>query len=204
MVKKYTSLTLAFSGLVMLVTSIVLYFGPASQVAHFSPWEFWGLGRHYWGSLHLNSGVLFCLVMVIHTYLNWPMLMAYISRKRSNLSIFPLVFSLGLTLYVCIGGCYNLPPMGQLLGLARASRMSSMQQYGSPPYGNAANYPVAGIAMYMGWNSKQSIAQLSQNNITLRSPKQSLNDLADAKFTTIGHLLDIMRTEVPGAPPPKD
>jgi len=190
--KKIVSLTLAFSGLVMLVTSVVLDLGPASQVAHFCPWKFGGLARHYWGMLHLNSGVLFCLAMLIHTYLNWPLLVAYVTRNKTSFMALPLILSLVLTLYVCVGGCYNLPPMKQLLNLARATRMSSMQQYGSPPYGNAANYPVAGIAQYMGWDPEQSLAQLKQDHIVVQSPKESLNTLAAANHTTIGHLLDTM------------
>lgn len=197
MLKKTTSLTLAFSGLVMLVTSIVLYLGPASQVAHFCPWKFLGLGRHYWGMLHLNSGVLFCLAMLIHTCLNWGLLIAYINRKKSGFSIIPLAASLALTLYVCMGGCYNLPPMKQLLGVARACRMSSMKQYGSPPYGSAADYPAAGIARYMGWDPERSMAQLTRNHIAIQSPRQSLNELAKTNHTTIGNLLDIMRTDFP-------
>ena len=85
MVKRTTSLTLAFSGLVMLVTSIVLYLGPAGHVSHFCPWAFLGLSRHHWGVLHLNSGILFCLAMVVHTCLNWSLLLAYIKKRASRL-----------------------------------------------------------------------------------------------------------------------
>jgi len=196
MLKKTTSLTLTFSGLVMLVSSIVLYLGPAGQVAHFCPWTFWGLGRHYWGMLHLNSGLLFCLAMLIHTYLNWSLLMAYINSTKPSFSPIPVTVSFVLTLYVCLGGCYNLPPMKQLLGLARASRMSSIIEYGSPPYGSAADYPAARIAKYMGWDPRQSMAQLAQHHIAVQSPKQSLNDLAKTNHITLGNLLDIMRTDL--------
>ncbi len=72
--------------------------------------------------------------------------------------------------------------------------MSSIQKYGSPPYGTAADYPVGKIVKYMGWNLNLSIKRLKENNITVMSPKQSLNDLATANHTTIGHLLDIMYT----------
>ena len=193
MIKKTTSLTLTLSGVVMLMTSIVLYFGPAGQVAHFCPWKFWGLNRQYWMLLHLNSGVLFCLAMLIHTWLNWPLLMAYINRKRSGLGMVPITVSVALTLYVCIGGCYQLPPMKQLVGLAKAARISSMLQYGSPPYGSAADYPTVRIAKYMGWDPKQSMAQLRRNHIVCGSAKQSLNELAGCNNTTIGHLLDLMQ-----------
>lgn len=88
MVKKSTSLTLAFSELVMLVTSIGLYLGPAGHVSHFCPWTFLGLSRHHWGVLHLNSGILFGLVMGVHAWLNWRLLLAYV-RKKPSVTGFP-------------------------------------------------------------------------------------------------------------------
>jgi len=192
MAKQTTSLTLAFSGLVMLVTSVVLYFGPAGQVGHFCPWSFMGLSRHHWGALHLNSGLLFCLAMGLHVYLNWRLLLGYLKRRRPGYPAVPLAVSLSLTLYVCVGGYYELPPMEQFLGVARACRMASMEKYGSPPYGTAAGYPAAHIARYMGWDSGKSIEQLIRNRITIQSPNQSLADLARQNGTSIGRLLDIM------------
>ncbi len=192
MVKKCTSLTLAFSGIVMLVSSIVLFLGPATQVSHFCSWKFWGLTRHYWGALHLNSGILFCVAMLMHTCFNWNLLMAYIKRRKSKHGLVPLTVSLILTLYVCIGGNYNLPPMGSLLEIARTCRMASMQKYGSPPYGSAANYPLVHIARYMGWNPQHSIRKLRSNHICVPSANQSLADVARKNNTSIGRLLDMM------------
>ena len=41
MLKKSTSLTLAFSGLVLLTTRIVLYLGPAGHVGHLARGRAW-------------------------------------------------------------------------------------------------------------------------------------------------------------------
>ncbi len=194
MIKKTTSLTLAFSGLIMLITSIVLFFGPAAWVGHFSPWRCFGLTRHSWGALHLNSGILFCVAMIIHTFINWKLLIAYIRKSKSKNGALPVIISLLLTLYICIGGNYDLPPMGSLLSIARGSRMASIQKYGSPPYGAAADYPVINIIGYMGWNPDNTLVLLEENGISLHSEEQSLNELSRANHTTIGHLLDIMST----------
>nr|WP_319394686.1 DUF4405 domain-containing protein [uncultured Desulfobacter sp.] len=192
MLKKTTSLTLALSGLVMLVTSIVLYFGPAGHVGHFCRWSFWHLSRHHWGALHLNSGLLFCLAMIVHVWLNFRLIVAYVKKQKKGSPAFAV--SLLLTLYVCMGGYYELPPMGQFLDLARSSRAASIQTYGSPPYGTATRFPALHIARYMGWDPRQSRAQLSQNNIMLDTPDQTLSDLAQKNHTSIGRLLDIMCT----------
>jgi hypothetical protein len=193
MLKKATSLTLAFSGLVMLVTSIVLYFGPAGHIGHFCRWSFWHLSRHHWGALHLNSGLLFCLAMIVHVWLNFRLLVAYVKKQKKG-GIPAIAVSLILTLYVCIGGYYELPPMGQFLGFARSFRMASIQTYGAPPYGTAARFPALHIARYMGWDPGQSRTQLTQNSIFIDTPDQSLSDLAQKNHTSIGRLLDIMCT----------
>ena len=57
-----------------------------------------GLSRHHWGALHLNSGILFCLAMVVHTCLNWPLLPAYLKKQKSKHAKMPLALSLILTL----------------------------------------------------------------------------------------------------------
>ncbi|MCG8548776.1 MAG: DUF4405 domain-containing protein [Desulfobacterales bacterium] len=192
MLKKTTSLTLALSGLVMLVTSIVLYFSPAGQVGHFCPWSFWHLSRHHWGALHLNSGLLFCLAMIVHVWLNFRLLAAYVKRQKKGRPA--IAVSLILTLYVCVGGYFELSPMGEFLDFARSFKMASIQKYGSPPYGTAARYPALHIARYMGWDPQKSREQLSQNSIILAAPDQSLWDLAQKNHTSIGRLLDIMCT----------
>ncbi|WP_448874759.1 DUF4405 domain-containing protein [Desulfobulbus propionicus] len=194
MTRQTTSLILVFSGLVLLVTSLVLYLGPAGQVGHFSPWSFWGLGRHHWGVLHLNAGLLFCIAMLLHTALNWKALVRYVQRLQPHWSLSPLLLSITLTIYVCLGGSYDLPPMKQCIDIARSCRLDSVKKYGSPPYGTASHFPVAQIAMYMGWDPKESIKQLNEHHIVVQSPQQSLADLARENRTTIGHLLDTMQT----------
>ncbi|WP_246803931.1 hypothetical protein [Desulfosarcina cetonica] len=131
-------------------------------------------------------------------YLNWPLLLAYVKKKKSGYESLPLAVSLILTLYVCVGGYYEIPPMGQLIGIARACRMSSIEEYGSPPYGAAAEYPVSQIARYMGWDPEKSIAKLTLNHIVVKSPNQPLTDLARTNRTTIGRLMDIMCKDLTG------
>lgn len=191
MLRRTTSLTLAFSGLVMLITSVVLFFGPAGHVGHFSPWSFCGLTRHHWTALHINSGGLFCLVMLIHTWINWKLLATYIKKRQRKRAA--LWCALALTLFVCVGGYFEFPPMQPVLNIARATRKHSIQKYGSPPYGSAEKYPIAMIAGYMGWNPKKSIEQLKEHSISVESPTQALSDVARQNQKTIGQLLDIMQ-----------
>ena len=193
MLKKTTSLTLAFSGLILLITSIVLYVGPPGHVGHFSPWRLLGLSKHYWGVLHLNSGILFCLAMIIHVYFNWKPLISYLRKgARNKIPYLPLVASLVLTAYVCVGACYEASPMGQIMDFARKLKMAAVRQYGSPPYGTSAAYPIGTIAAYMGWNVETALQGLAERNIVVGSPAEPLREVARNNGTKIGSLLDIM------------
>ena len=197
MLKKTTSLTLAFSGIVVLVSSTVLYLGPPGHIGHFSSWSFWGLNKHYWGALHLNSGILFCLAMLLHSYFNWQLLLSYAKRKKQTpvKSFTPLVTSLVLTLFVCFGSYFDMAPMKQIMGYARGLRVEVVKQYGSPPYGYSTTYPIAVISGYMGWDIEMSLQALKERGIDVCSPQQPFKEVAANNGTTIGHLLDIMSSQ---------
>ena len=195
MIKKTTSITLAFSGLVLLITSIVLYIGPPSHVGHFSPWRFWGLSKHHWGAVHLNGGILFCIAMLLHVYYNWKPLISYIKQKKNRTSTrnyVPVAISLLLTLFVCAGSYQNAAPMKQIMDYARGLKTQLIQKYGSPPYGTSSAYSITVIASYMGWNPKAALQRLHDNKIVVDSPSQPLIEVAINNHTSIGHLLDIM------------
>ncbi len=193
MVKKTTSLTLTFSGLILLISSIILYIGPPGHVGHFSPWQLMGLSKHYWGVLHLNSGILFCLAMTVHVYFNWKLLVSYLKKRgRDKIPFIPLVIALVLTGYVCVGACYEASPMGQIMDFARNLKMATVKQYGSPPYGTSTTYPIGTIARYMGWNAETALKRLAERNIIVGSQDEPLGDVVRNNGTTIGSLLDIM------------
>lgn len=195
MIRKTISLTLLFSGVVLLLSSVVLYLGPPSHVGHFSSWTFMGLNRHHWGAIHLNSGILFCIVMLVHTWYNWKPLLSYMSsRIRPGRPLMPLLAALVLTLFVCTGSFHHAPPMKQVMGFARFLKMGLVKKYGTPPYGTSTRFPVIAIAGYMGLNPRDALARLKENHIAVNSPEQSLAEIAEYNHTTIGCLLDIMHT----------
>lgn len=193
MIRKTTSLTLFFSGVVLLVSSVVLYFGPPSHVGHFSPWTSMGLSRHHWGAVHLNSGVLFCIAMLVHTWYNWKPLIAYMRfRRRPGKILVPLLASLVLTVFVSTGSFHHAAPMQQIMSFARSLKIGLVKKYGTPPYGTSTRFPATVIAGYMGLNPLEALARLKENHIVVDSPKQSLAEIAGHNHTTIGCLLDIM------------
>lgn len=61
LLRKTVSIVLLFTGIVMIISSVVIFIAPPNHVAYFSDWELWNLKRDQWNSDHVNIGNLFIL-----------------------------------------------------------------------------------------------------------------------------------------------
>jgi hypothetical protein len=137
--RRTTSLILFISGIIVFITSLVLYIGPPTHVAHFSDWRMAGLSKCQWNAVHIMTGLLFIITLFFHVYFNWKMVLAYLKNRKSRIILFtkPFTLSLIITAYVCTGTLLDLPPMGQIIQWIRSVKIGHVQTYGAPPYGQA-------------------------------------------------------------------
>jgi hypothetical protein len=193
--RKTASLILFFSGLVVLVSSLVLYVGPPTHVAHFSDWRFAGLTKCRWNALHISAGLLFVIAMLLHVWFNRKPMKAYLGgRKRRALRWFsPSLVALFLTVYVCAGTCLGWPPMNRGLQWLRSVKIDHVRTYGAPPYGGAEQASLEIIATYMGWDAQGCLTALRRRGLNVASSGQSLKAIARNNGLSIGAVLDTMR-----------
>ncbi len=85
--RKVTALTLAISGLIELITSVVLYILPSGRVAYWSNYQLFGLSKTEWGNIHITVGTLFVVMGAILRYLNQSIAVAmfYVFPNRAPL-----------------------------------------------------------------------------------------------------------------------
>jgi predicted RND superfamily exporter protein len=193
--RKTSSLTLFFSGIIVVVTSLVLYIGPPTHVAHFSDWRMAGLDKCQWNAVHIMAGLLFVIAMFFHIYFNWKAMLAYLNNSKRNrvpLSK-PFVVSLVLTAYVCTGSLVGLPPMSQLIQWIRSVKIGHVQKYGAPPYGQAEQASLKIIATYMGWDANKSLSALRQKGLIVESAEQSIKSIARNNGISTSAVLENMR-----------
>jgi hypothetical protein len=195
MTRKTTSLILLLSGIPVIVTSIVLFLGPPTHVAHFSDWRVQRLTKCQWNALHITTGSLFMVAMLLHTYFNHKAIVAYLKDKASTTVVFarPFAVALALTTYVCLGSLLRLPPVNQFLGLVKAIRIAHVQRYGSPPYGQAESYPLQSIAAYLCWDAEECLSTLRAKGITVDSLEQSLSEIGRKNGISTSTVLERMR-----------
>ncbi len=188
-----TSLVLLFSGIVLLVSSIILFIAPPTHVGHFSSWRMIGLGRCQWNLVHIMSGLLFVLASLIHAWINWNPVRAYLGRKGDGTPFRWTVVAAGvLTVYICAGSLAGLPPMRQFVDGLRMIKGMHVRTYGVPPYGSAERAELREVIRFMGWNEKECLAALKEKGFHVASAQQSARDVAGSNNATVGSVFAAM------------
>ena len=113
----FVSLFSTFSFLISLVSGIVLYFPPQGRIAHWVNWTFWGLDKETWGALHINSSLVFFIVMIVHLYYNWKPLFGYV-KKRATMAInlkLELALTMALSIFIIAATIWEVQPFKQII-----------------------------------------------------------------------------------------
>jgi len=113
----FVSLVSTFSFLISLVSGIILYFTPQGRIAHWVNWTFWGLDKETWSALHINSSLVFFIVIIFHIYYNWKLLLGYIKqRARMAISLkLELALTLVLSLFMTAASIWGVQPFKQII-----------------------------------------------------------------------------------------
>ena len=193
--RRTASLTLFVSGGIVFISSLILYIGPPTHVAHFSDWRMLGLTKCQWNAVHIMTGLLFVVAMFLHIYFNWQMILAYLKNKRREMVLFtlPFVISATITAYVCAGTLWGLPPMNQIIHWIRSIKIGHVHAYGTPPYGCAEQSSLRGIAQYMGWDAQKCFVNLAKRGVKVASAEQSIAQIAEVNGMSTGDILEKMR-----------
>jgi hypothetical protein len=193
--RRTSSLTLLVSGCIIFVSSLILYIGPPTHVAHFSDWRMMGLTKCQWNAIHIMTGLLFVIAMFLHIYFNWQMILAYLKNKRREMVFFtrPFVSAVVITAYVCAGTLWGLPPMNQIIKWIKSVKIGHVHAYGTPPFGRAEQSSLRRIAEYMGWDAKKCFITLQEKGVKVTSVDQSITQVAEINGISTGAVLENMR-----------
>ena len=199
MFRKITSLTSFFSIIVLTLTSIVLYFVPQGRVAYWADWTFIGLSKEQWGDIHICTGVLFIVLSILHIWLNWKPILAYLKQKSSasNFTSPAFFISLLITLFVAFGTLAGLPPMRQVLDFASYLKAQGEEKYGLPPYGHAELSPLNIFCKRTGLDADKAVASIKKAGLEIESAKESIKSIAAKAGITPKELHEIILKDQP-------
>lgn len=195
MIRKTVSLILCWSGIYVIITSVILYIGPPTHVGHFSDWRMLSLSKCQWNALHVTTGFLFSMAMIFHVFYNWRPIINYLKNTKKEFVVLtkPFILSLSITLYISIGTILNWTPMDHIIKWSKANKIAHVRNIGTPPFGPAEDAPLESIIMYMGWDVDSSITALHDEELYIDSPKISLKRIAHDNNISTGIVIDIMK-----------
>lgn len=182
-IRRLTSLTAFISFFVVILTSIILYIVPHGRVAYWADWHLWGLTKEEWGALHINTGFLFLLFLVLHIYYNWKPITIYLKDKSQNLKIFTGEFNAALiiTVVVMTGTYFEIPPFKTIISVSDWFKEAASEKYGEPPYGHAELSTLVSFSQKMNMDAKKAIRLLQDAGYSPVSGTMTLKDIARIK-----------------------
>lgn len=201
MFRKTVSLTGFLSFVLLLLTSVVLYFEPQGRVAYWADWRFIGLAKDQWDALHISLGILFILSGLIHVWYNWKSVTNYMRNRAKQLIVLtpPLVMALAVTLYFTFGALLGLPGVQQLLDFSAWLKNSHVAVYGNPPYGHAELSTLDEFAKNMGFETGPALKALQSRGFEA-SPEITIKDIAEKADVSPQDIYATIRAGLGGDP----
>ncbi|MBK7141460.1 MAG: DUF4405 domain-containing protein [bacterium] len=176
-----TSFFTLFGFIIMSITGLVLYMAPAGRVAYWTIWDFVGLSKTSWDSIHILSSLLFIVAGVIHTWLNWKPLMNYFRDKlRQGLNLRrELAISSIVTVWVVVSAIWPFPPLSYLLDFnAWIKTVWVVEAQYEPPFGHAEMLSLKVFCQKMDIDLTKATEELTANGIKFTAPEQTLEEIA--------------------------
>lgn len=199
--RRFTSLCISFSFLIMTYTGIMLFIVPQGKYAYWMHWKFWGLTKTQYGNLHVTFMVLFLAGMLLHLWLNWKPLMMYLKNKQREFSLLTKEFILafGFTLVFVLGTLYEVAPFKTFLDFEANVKESWVSEANTPPYGHAELSSLQSFTKKTFIDLNKAMETLKKNGFIGVAPDVQLEKLAILNQTTpanIYQLIDIEENEV--------
>ena len=185
--RAFISLCSLVSFILLCITGIILYIEPHGRVAYWTKWNFVGLEKDQWGSIHIYSGILFLITGGFHIYYNWKPLLKYLSTKIETTLRYKreLVISCLILFWVVISGIWSLPPLSYLNDLSETIKSAWVTSPGlEPPFGHAELVSLKTFCKKQGIPLDQAMAELRKAGFKINSPANSLEEIALSKRTS--------------------
>ena len=198
-IRRVTSLTAFISFFFMLLTSIVLYIVPQGRVAYWADWRLWGMSKEQWGAIHINTGLLFLLALLLHIYYNWKPITVYLKNKTRQWRIFTREFNVSLALVaVFMGGTVaDIPPFSTVISFSDDIKAAAARKYGEPPYGHAELSSLKSFSQKTGLDLEKAVSLLKASGYRVESETAALKDIAAENGVSPQVLYQVM-TDAPG------
>ncbi len=191
-----TSVLIAASFAILLVSGIMLFVSPPGRVANWTNWTILGLRKQEWIGLHIWFSLLFLLVALFHIFFNWRPLLNYFKGRITRRVSFRWEWVLAVA--IC-GGVYGgtragVPPFSSLLAFNERVKESWDNQRERAPIPHAELLTLAELAEKAGVEISVATNRLHAKGIVGCSPEIVVQQLADANKRSAQQIYEALST----------
>lgn len=195
--RRFISLTISFSFLVMSYTGIILFLAPKGRVANWTNWELLGLDKTQYTNLHVTFMVLFLLGMIFHIYLNGSSFLSYLKNRARTFSLLTKEFLLALSinLLFLVGTLYYWTPFEQFLDFQDEIKAMWEKKVDKAPYNHAELSTLEEFAQKMGRDVSTMIAELNAKKLRGIESTKTIHQIAKENGKSPAQIFDIINTK---------
>ncbi len=196
--RKFTSLYMTISFLIMIISGIILYIAPPGRIAHWSYWSMLGLTKTEWQNNHTTFTFLFVFAGLLHIMYNWKPILHYISTKSISSSKLSkeLIISVIFSLFVFVGTYYEIQPFGFVLELGEEITDSWENENNEPPIPHAERLTISEFAKTIDVETNRLVNKLSRSGYNVTDTLITLEELAAEYNTTPNTIYTDMNNQV--------
>ena len=194
--RRFISLMIMFTFLVMSYTGIILFLAPKGRVANWTNWQILGLDKTQYTNLHVTFMVLFLVGMIFHIYLNWSPLLCYLKNRAREFSLLTKEFILAFFINVLfiVGTLYYWPPFEQFLDFQDDVKASWEKKVDKAPYGHAELSTIEEFAQRTGKDATMIVEQLKAKNLSGVSLDKTIDKVAKENGKSPADLFEMLKT----------
>lgn len=196
MLRKYVSLFLLYSLLLMALTGTVLFTMPHGRVAYWTGWRFLGLDKDQWDNLHIIFGFLMVFFGIWHVALNWRSIVNYLKGKAGLFTSKEFLVTTFIVFLVGTGTLLNVSPFKNFIDFGEKIRNSWPKPKIMPPAPHAELFPLKRVAQLLGITPQQALNILKSKGLKVSSTDEALKEIAARNGTTPARVYEILSESV--------
>lgn len=189
-----TSVLIAASFIILLVTGLVMFASPPGRIANWTNWNVLGLRKHDWTGLHIWFSALFLVVTIFHLIFNWrPMISYFKDRFTRRVGIrWEWVVAFAIVGGVFAGTRLGVPPFSSLLAWNEELKESWDSPAGRAPIPHAELLTLKELAEQGNVPVETAAARLAARGMTGFSHDTVVQKIAEGAKLSAQQVYDII------------
>lgn len=180
--RKYISIGLALTFILISISGLVLYIAPPGSIARWVKWLMIGLDRAQWETLHTIFSFLFIVFGIVHLFnLNWKLFISYftngfVNHMRSRREIVAAFATIIIIFFLTI---FKVPPVYSIMELGNKVSDTWAENIGRPPVAGIENLDLQELAdMFFASDIKRVESLLEEAGYQIPEANISLKEIA--------------------------